>query len=263
MPVLHLDWDESADNPLRLWIERPLRERHALQRHPGAVGHAVLRRVIAPWLGDALIARAENATCMLLLPTSRGMPLVSPECDDQIAPPHTDITYERWLVPSLAPRDPALVLRRIARIPPPKRTLLGAATRYWLTAAQLVDDLVTRGCFAPYAGDFEHMALARWSPLYDAQASAHIRMLALAMPGVCRAVIPSHADLLAHRVPEAQPVLTSFIEHMLDRRIRRPLRRGLAPLLNDDDRGIATRWLRRLVGRPRGGVCRAAHDRRS
>ena len=124
---------------------------------------------------------------------------------------------------------------------------LGASTRFWLAALAFVDELVARGCFAPYAGDDDSVLLAHGSPVFDAPAAARLRVLATAMPGVCRAA--RFTDDWQARAPDALPLLTGFIERLLDRRVRRRIRPMLFESLAGNDDTPATRWLSRLAGR--------------
>jgi SNF2 family DNA or RNA helicase len=247
--VLHAIWSESAERPLQFWIEAAHTSAITKHRHPAARGHAALRRTLAPWLGDVLIARASDVPAELLLPTRAGRPMASPEQAARTTS-RAATSFKRWLIPALAARDPSLALRRLARRSAPAGIVLGASTRYWLAASELIETMVERGCFAPYAGDAEHTLLARWSPIYDAWASASVRALAAVMPGVCRAVIPPDTAALDYATPDAQAMLTGFIEHMLDRRVRRPVRRALKAELEREAPGVLTRWLRRLIGGP-------------
>jgi SNF2 family DNA or RNA helicase len=246
MAVLHALWNDSSSH-LHFWIERAPRKRYRAGHHPGARGHAALVRAMGAWLGQPLIEKAGHARLTLLLPTHGDQPVASPELG--LAPPDVaQLRWQAWIVPTLTMPNPSIALRRLARRPPPASLTLGATAQFWLTASAFVDDLIARQCFAPYAGDTDMTILARWSPLYDATASAHLRALATAMPGACRAILPPDALPEHHRPPDATPLLANFIEHVLDRRARQVMRHAVRAVAPADDRSMPARWLRRLVG---------------
>ena len=258
MLTLHALWDE-AQHQLHLWLERPPRPTPTFKppntnsntpRHPGARGHAALTRAVGALLGSSLAARAKPAYRKLILPTLAEAPLSSPELN--LPPPDPtveQITWQAWKIPTLAPVNPSIALRRLAKVKLPQNVTLSASAKFWVAASQLVDDLIARRAFAPYAGDADHTLLARWSPLFDADASTHMRALAAAMPGVCSALVQYRADPTQHHAPDALPLLGNFIEHILDVRARRELRPNVLATIPENERSRATRWLRRLAGR--------------
>jgi SNF2 family DNA or RNA helicase len=262
MLSLHALWDD-AQHQLHLWLERPPRTTQTSQtsnanantsRHPGARGHTALTRATAAWLGKSIATNAQQASRKLILPTVGDAPLSSPELNlPTPTPGQQPVTWQAWRVPMLAPHNPSAALRRLAKTKLPEGATLSASAKFWAAASQLVDDLIARRAFAPYAGDAEHTLLARWSPLYDAEASAGMRALAAAMPGVCSALVPHRTHPAQHRPPDALPLLSSFVEYLLDVRARRALRPKLREEIltanGGDDRSKPARWLRRLAGR--------------
>ncbi len=246
MKVLHLAWDDASGR-MHIWLERSRQRVPHPPRHPAAFGHAALRRMAGAWLGEALAMRAAPGHTTLVLPTTATGPLASPETHSEPVLGPGSLYWQEWLVPTLAPRDPALLLRRVALAHFPAHIQLGASTRFWLAALAFVDELVARGCFAPYAGDDDSVLLAHWSPVFDAPAAARLRVLATAMPGVCRAA--RFTDDWHARAPDALPLLTGFIERLLDRRVRRRIRPMLFESLAGNDDTPAARWLSRLAGR--------------
>jgi superfamily II DNA or RNA helicase len=249
MFVLHVLWDGADDGRLHLWIEQPPRAKARLGQHPGARGHSALIRAVSAWLGKGVATRAEISRLTLLLPTHTqdGAPLSSPELG--LNPPGAaGIDWQAWRIPTLSPHNPSIALRRLAQTRLPEQIVLGASAQFWLSASALVDDLISRDRFAPYAGDDERTLLARWSPVYDTAASAQLRALAAAMPGVCRAIAPPGATPALHRPPDAMPLLTHFLERILDRRARPKMRPTLRRAAPKEDHNIAARWLRRLAG---------------
>jgi hypothetical protein len=250
MLVLHALWDDAGGGRLHLWIERPPRVKARSGYHPGARGHPALARATNAWLGETFGARARPSRLTLHLPTQNGLPMPSPELGLDLAGT-SEIGQQPWVVPTLAPRNPSVALRKLARLARaalPGHLTLGASTRFWLAAGALVDDLIARDGFAPYAGDDEMTLLARWSPVYAATPSARLRALAAAMPGVCRAIIPPQIAPGHHRPPDATPLLAHFLEHVLDRRARQVMRLPLLEAAPRQDRSAVARWLRRLSG---------------
>ena len=122
MLTLHALWDE-AQHHLHLWLERPPRPNPANSnpnsnspRHPGARGHAALTRAIGALLGSSLAAHAKPAYRKLILPTLANAPLSSPELN--LTPPNPTaepITWQAWKIPTLAPANPSIALRRLAK----------------------------------------------------------------------------------------------------------------------------------------------------
>ncbi len=258
MIVLHVLWDDVADGRLYFWLERTPRPHQRIDqqiRHPGAYSHAALNRAVGLWISESLAARATTSRRTLLLPTVGGVPLPSPELRDPtvVLPDSKHIVWQPWVVPVLTLPDASAALARlskaIARDKLPPDVKPGAPAQFWLAANALVDELIARRSFAPYAGDDDHTLLARWSPVFDGAASARLRELAAAMPGACRAIIPRGIDPAAHRPPDATPLLLNFIERILDRRARKQLRPALREHIPFGDATPAARWLRRLVGK--------------
>ncbi len=186
--VLHVLWDECR------WPSGLLARTYSRQyprtgqhiRHPGAYSHAALNRAVGLWISESWAARATTSRRTLLLPTVGGVPLPSPELRDptpNIAPPDSpnsaQITWQPWVVPVLTLPDASAALARlskaIARNKLPPDVKLGAPAQFWLAANALVDELIARRSFAPYAGDDDHTLLARWSPVFDGAASARLR----------------------------------------------------------------------------------------
>ncbi|NJM40350.1 MAG: hypothetical protein HC853_06075, partial [Anaerolineae bacterium] len=187
MLSLHALWDD-AHHQIHLWLERPPRTtppnatpNPTTRRHPGARGHIALARATAKWLGKSFATNAQHISRKLILPTLGDTPLSSPEI--QLTQPTQPITWQAWRVPTLAPHNPSAALRRLAKAKLPEGATLSASTQFWVAASQLVDDLIARRAFAPYAGDAEYTLLARWSPLFDAEASAAMRAWPPPSPG--------------------------------------------------------------------------------
>ena len=262
MLVLHLLWDDFDNGRLLLWIERPPRERSSTsythadqsrpQGHPGARGHEALINAIRIWLSEATANRSSRTYIDLILPTSNNSPQASPELrtamEGEDTPDAKNILWQPWRIAALSLPNPGQILRRLSKVTLPEEVVLGASARYWIEASQLVNRLIARHCYAPYAGDDDFTLLARWSPVYDAQASHELRAVAAAMPGMCRALILPGLSEENHHVPDALPILSSFVERVLDRRVRRKLRNVLQEKLSGDERGLAAKWLRRLAG---------------
>jgi len=267
MAVLHTLWDGTDSGRLLFWIERPQRINslsylRTPTRHPGARGHAALVRAAGKYMGASLATRAKRSHRALLLPTLEGLPLPSPEL---AATSHDTSTlrWQPWMIPTLTLTDPALAMKRLARAKLTGNLTLGASTRFWLQVSAFVDELIERRAFAPYAGDDDMTLLARWSPVFDANASAQMRALAAAMPGVCRAIVPDirvYAPI-DHSTPDALPLLAQYIERLLDSRVRRIYRPVLSPIASAE-RSSAASWLRKLIGRSKNAwlVVRTVDD---
>jgi len=183
--VLHGTW--GAGSRLCVWGEEdaaspPERSRVSPRPHPFASGEESLRRILA----ERATVCAEPTALTLLLPSRPTGPLPSPELGlptwTGTAPPG----LRPWTVPALALEPDAALDLLLA----PAGEAHSASLRFLGEAAKLALDLVARGRVLPALESDGARFAARWRVAPEPEDVRRFRLLAAAMPPVCRAEAP-------------------------------------------------------------------------
>jgi superfamily II DNA or RNA helicase len=188
MAVLHGTW--GAGSRLCLWGEdggdpdegrAPASRSAGARPHPFALDVAALSRLAAAhgW------RCAEPASVTLLLPSRPGGPLPSPELGRPGRPGGAP-RLRPWSVPALA-LGPDAALDALLALP----DRVGASLRFLAEAAKLALELVARGRVLPALDAEGERHVARWRVCPEAEDARRLRLLAAAMPPVCRAEAPA------------------------------------------------------------------------
>ncbi len=216
------------------------------QIHPFALPADRLKEATGNLWGGIL--DAEPGAISLLLPSTLEGPLPSPQLLQQQAEP--DSAKKRlaaWDIPVLGFNGVA-GLDFLAALPAesPQGIVYGAPLRFWAEAAKLALELIARESFAPTIlgnkpegpGFFR----AVWQPVIDGKDSERVRMLAEAMPPLCRALVPPQGKDPAN----STQLLTSFIHSAVDGFVRRSLSSVLPSRGPRSSLSWPERWLRGL-----------------
>ncbi|MFC0863356.1 DEAD/DEAH box helicase [Sphaerimonospora cavernae] len=246
MLVIHAAWDGGR---LVLWAEETTdaelvtSSRAKLRPHPFAASAAALTAELPRW-GDAAAEAAGKAVsgeAVLLLPSSAGGPLPSPETGLQVGARQPRI--RSWRVPALLV-EPGPALRMLtagplttAFEPPPTA---GPSLRYLAAVAAHAHELVRRGRVLPQLVAEDDGYAARWRPVLTGPQAARFRELAAAMPPVCRAVREERPS--AH-------VLIEALACLVDAAVRQALPERLLGGHRPGQRSpLADRWTAALTG---------------
>ena len=252
MIVLHGIWSHRQ---FHLWAEDSDRPRSVLKRrgrkpkkpkpHPCAVAAPDVAEAIGDLSAGLVAAAGEHDALTLQLPTDSAGPLDSPEViRDESSPPHGATRLAAWIVPSLrlAPADALDLLVDLPEAPPPGAAF-GQSLTYWREAAKFVMELMVGEQFYPDLANDADTWRATWRPLLDeADASERARVLARAMPPVCRAVVSQGA------ARGSAQLCADFIRVALDASVRRSLKAAalLPKRRKRKAKSLAQRWVAAL-----------------
>jgi SNF2 family DNA or RNA helicase len=231
--VLHALWDRIGDARLHFWAESSQQSAGAVRRgrrvsaaarpqpHPFALSAELVRSSLGE-LGESLLAREAVAGVLTLrLPATARGPLSSPELVREEVAEVSAIEFIACSVPTLA-LDAGGALDLLLALPstPPTGIAFGSALRFWITAARLAFELLSRQCYVPAlresAEDDEISLRAAWDALLDAEDSARVSTLAALMPPVCWSLVPD--DEKPSTLP--QDLLLHFLNQTIDAFVR-------------------------------------------
>ncbi len=218
-----------------------------IQSHPFALSHKRVRDVLDLLFQSSRGQQAVEGNMVLRLPSDPSGPLASPELmpDYERSPSGTArLQLASWKVPSLS-IDGAETLAMLAELPDilPNGTSLGTSFRYWMEVDKLSLELLAHERFVPELIEDGNGGLrAVWQPLLDSEGvQARLRLLAQAMPPVCRSID------LGVKQPAPAGILQSFLAATVDASVRRwlvsnpPLGRSRGSRLKNPP--LAQRWL--------------------
>ena len=258
MIVLHSFWDTRGK--LHLWAESSTmpavlhrgRGRRAVKPrpHPFTLANDSLREAVSD-LSRGLIGEGTiPAVLPVLLPSTRRGPLPSRELiQDDRAADTDEIGLSPWYINTLA-LDPGAALDFLLSLPggPPHGVVFGSSLRFWVEAAKLTLELITRQCFIPTLKKDERgnavFIRAAWDAVIGEEDAGRVQLLANSMPPSCRALLlpESEGPLLPSEL------VSSFVNQTVDTFIRRslssmpmlPLRRGRR------NASLSEQWVRAL-----------------
>ena len=228
MAVLHGTW---AGDRLCLWGEDDTSHGNP-PAHPFACGEEALRCLLA---GRARVC-AEPVALTLLLPSRRGAPLPSPELGHPARPGAVPPRLRPWTVPALALEPDAALDVLLA---PAGEAAPSASLRFLAEAAKLALELVARGRVLPALEPGGAGYVARWRAAPEPEDVHRLRLLAAAMPAVCRAEAPGTR-------PAAQ-VLDELVGAIADAAARQGAFKLPPPSVGGTP--AAEAWVRALTGR--------------
>ncbi len=220
MIVVHGNWLPRTSR-FFVWGETPAETGlpppdHPFQLASGRVGESVLAPLSDP------DSRPEGARgrVTLVLPTSGGSPLPSPEL---LLERESAAGEERRLAPwrvSGLTLSPEAALDWLVMLPTPEeldphRFRLGAGIRYWSAAARFALELLARQRFLPAIIANDGLSLSRWEPLVE-QEIDKFDALRVAMPPVCRALSSEEEGEIT-----SDALLRSFLSSLVNRFVRR------------------------------------------
>ncbi|SEF79616.1 Superfamily II DNA or RNA helicase, SNF2 family [Thermomonospora echinospora] len=232
MLVAHAVWHGGA---LCLWAERPgPHTPDGSGRHPHATAD------LTGTSYEPFTAHAPRITLDLLLPTTGGLPLPSPELATVPAtvPETGEPELRPWRVPALA-LDPFAAMALLRHAEEAADVIPGTDLRYLGLVADTACDLVRRGRVLPALVREDGAPAARWRPVPDA---GRVRALTEAMPPACRSAgggRPAGEVLREALGGLADTVVRGTVPHPL-----LPPRRGKAP----DPLPLTERWANALTG---------------
>ena len=235
MIVLHAIWDNTASGILHLWGEssefaalsahQSNEEPERGTLHPFSLSHAVLRNEGTCLLPHVRFAEEKPTVLALRLPTTSNRPLPSPGLLlDEGVKLVQKRTLRWWHVEtcSLAARHALDFL--LEMLPePPLGIAFGDSLRFWVKAARLAFELITRQCFVPTIDLDQHGTIysgyARWNALLSPEDRQRVHVLAQAMPPVCWANTPPGERAATF----LQDMLTHFLNQTIDSFVRAQL----------------------------------------
>ena len=230
--MLHGTW--GTGSRLCIWGEddtdRPSRA-GGPRAHPFACDDHSLRQLVTEQAGVC----AEPATLTLLLPSRPGAPLPSPELGRPTRPGTARPRLRPWSVPALA-LGPGPALDFLLGMAGPAT----ASLRFLAEAAKLALELVARGRVRPALESDGMRYVARWRVSPESDDVHRLRLLAAAMPPVCRAEAPGT------RPPGA--LVDDLVAAVADAAARRGAFQLPPPSVGGTP--AAEAWVRALVARP-------------
>jgi hypothetical protein len=193
---------------------------------------------------------ASSAVRPVLLPSTRRGPLPSPELTQQDRSGDTDeIALTPWDINTLA-LDPDAALDFLISLPsgPPHRVAFSSSLRFWVEAAKLSLELITRQCFVPTIKEDKRDNIrsfrAVWEAVINEEDSRRVQLLADSMPPICRAFLLPEGK----RSPLPSDLVSSFVNQTVDAFVRKSLAStSLLPVRRS--RGtvsLAEQWVRAL-----------------
>ncbi|MBI4288080.1 MAG: DEAD/DEAH box helicase [Chloroflexi bacterium] len=248
MIVLHAIWDGSK---LHLWGEDSLAispKAHTNEQrpqHPFAASSKELKRVARTLVANPPAWEIDQVS--LQLPAVGRYPLPSP-----------DLLYSApeqrkgakgpasFTMPALA-LGPVQALDFLAALPPssPDGISTSASLRYWEEAAKFCLELLARGQFVPCTEtDTDNGLRALWTPaLEDPDVAERFRLLASAMPPVCRS--------LGGNPSTAVDILNGFLGAVIDASVRRAVPGATLPSKKGRPKYLGEKWLSSLLSEDR------------
>ncbi len=159
------------------------------------------------------------------------------------------ISLTPWDINTLA-LDPGAALDFLISLPgkPPRGFTFGASLRFWVEAAKLALELITRQCFVPTVKEEKRDKVrslrAAWEAVVDEEDARREQLLANSMPPICRAFLPPEEK----KPPLPFDLVHSFVNRTVDAFVRRSL--SSTPLMPvRRRRGIVSlpeKWVRAL-----------------
>ena len=209
-------WAESSQAAKGRRGRQPRVPRHPHAASPDGLRAALKRR--AP-LGDW--SDTPTATRVIWLPSTadgpRLPPWLIPEAEETEA--GAELRLSPWKVIGLA-LDVMAALDLLVALPLGEAAgrQWGADLRYWGLAAKLGLELLARHQYLPGMAEHEGEYRAVWLPvLDDPHDRARLRMLAEAMPPVCRALFDENGSPDPDQAPTPHALLDDFLRQLIDR----------------------------------------------
>lgn len=258
MNVLHAIWDHR----LYIWAEssllsttmggktrRPKSEQDS--PHPFTLAHIELQEALGDLVGSLPLSESEHTTLTLRLPTGTKGPLSSPEIAlTQENTVNKVRGLRSWKIPALA-LPPQTALDLLLSLPDHASPSLiwGSSLRFWIEAANLAFELITRQCFIPTARNLKENGemTATWEVFLDGQDEERARQFSALMPPVCWSFLPVNKQPTTLRAS----IVRDFLNRTVDAFVRESL--NTTPLLSSG-RGrrvqandIAAQWVQALT----------------
>jgi non-specific serine/threonine protein kinase len=234
--VLHGTW--GAGSRLCVWGEDdtagppPGRSAGGPRPHPFACDEEALHRIV----GERARVCAEPAPLTLLLPSRTTAPLPSPDLGRPARAGGAAPRLRPWAVPALALGPDAALDLLLALAGDPA---ISASLRFLAEAAKLSLDLVARGRVLPALEPDGARYAARWRVSPEPEDVHRLRLLATAMPPVCRAEAPGSRPAAA--------LVDELVGGMADAAARRGAFALPPPSVGGTP--AAEAWVRALTGR--------------
>ncbi|MGD2207584.1 MAG: hypothetical protein PVH17_12495, partial [Anaerolineae bacterium] len=224
--ILHGSWHSNA---LFVWAEasepapRPRGRKPRILPHPHAAPPDALRATLARLVPSIDGANTSPTTRTILLPSSAEAPLLPPWLvTEQVEPAEAEPRLSPWTASGLV-LDPLSALDLLVALPfgPASQQQWGPDLRYWSLVAKLGLELLAQHKYLPGLAENEGQYRAVWLPvLGDPQDRAQLRVLAQAMPPVCRALFDGDAAPHPDDAPLPNTLLDEFLKQLVDQAIR-------------------------------------------
>ena len=237
--ILHGTWivnsEGEADELFFVWAERAAAVANGsnghtprIQRHPYAATSIEIANLLSTYVPDTDWRTAERLTRVALLPSDDKAPVLPPwlaqawgEEENHTA----ELRLVPWRIEGIG--IPILhMLDVLAALPARNHQQLadhqlGADLRFWGMAAKFALELLARGSFIPGLAADDGVVRGVWLPVVDdPRDEARLQILGRNMPPVCRALFRERSEMNHHDGPQAQDVLHSFLNQLIDHAVR-------------------------------------------
>ena len=210
-------WGETSQEAARRRGRQPRLPPHPHAATPDSLRSALQTRAPAGNWGDALAARR-----VILLPSTAKGPRLPPWLIAEAEETEAESHLSPWKVTGLA-LDVLSALDLLVALPLGEAAgrQWGADLRYWGLVAKLGLELLARHQYLPAMVEREGEYRAVWLPvLDDPHDRARLRMLAEAMPPVCRALFDEDVTPDPDQAPTPHALLDDFLRQLINRAVR-------------------------------------------
>lgn len=199
--------------------------------HPFAVTYDLLRELASNLsedgsLGPSLLIgeSASPANLTVLLPSTSSRPIPSSKLIyGKESEAGEEIKLAPWEVATLA-LAPDIALDFLLSLPsqPPQGVIFGSSLCFWIEAAKLSIELITRQCFVPTITEDKQgnstCFQAVWEAIIEGEDRGRVQLLSNSMPPCCRAIQQPAQGNVSPSV-----LILSFLDETIDAFVRRSL----------------------------------------
>ncbi|MCW1970204.1 MAG: SNF2 helicase-associated domain-containing protein, partial [Anaerolineae bacterium] len=231
LPCLAL-WAENSDallnaQPAAVATKRG-RKSSLAPAHPFALNPNNLSQQLRQLTSDFIISQSNIHATQVRLPSVLGQPLPSPELPFHVE--NNEVALQTWLLPvvTLEPRWADDCLLDLPATPPQMagdplsassddyaEVQYGASLIYWMEVAKFAQQIIVGQRFAPGIRN----GFARWEPVYHEEDVARLKLLARAMPPICRAFAPK-AEAFDANLLKPDLILLNYVNTIIDVYVR-------------------------------------------
>ncbi|MBN1877684.1 MAG: DEAD/DEAH box helicase [Anaerolineae bacterium] len=224
--VLHGTWSEGT---FFLWAEsdvaapKPRGRQPKVPSHPQAASPETLRAALAEWMPGPLWYTLPEGTRVFLLPSLAQTPLLPPWLQSDAPDVDFDDALQLipWKVSGIALNILAALDLLVGLPTRGQDRRWGTDLRYWSAVAKLGLELLSRQCYLPGLTENEGRYRAAWLPLFDTPGDqTRLRLLAEAMPPVCRAAFGEKVSPEPEQAPAPHVLLDDFLKQLVDAAVR-------------------------------------------